>query len=528
MKRLLAALLLFASPAWAIAPGLGGAHVGLTISGTTKFQTMGATSCGGPCTMEVFVGPTGGGLTTCGTPATLDASNNYGNVDTCTGMTAGQTYDYRVDLHDGAATVTGTAANLMAGTFKVPEAAPDEFWFWYSGCIGLGLSTYPTSLRNQTALNELVIDKFRVNEVQANPGKYYFGALLGDQIYHDQWDPNNEIEVGSSGLQDQYALADYRACYLNLFNRAHINGTYPDSLQKLLNWSPLVAMWDDHEFGGQGGDWHRGCVENTPAGDGGSYLNGRAAAIESFLGVNPVVPTGTDCIADSADVAYFTWTIGNVQFWMLDTRSFSSPKNTDGTLLGVGEVLNGDPDEAQGWTGTDPNQLSWLQSTLAASTAPIKVIFTSFAFSTDGFTHAGGAISGDNWMAWPTERATVLGYLQAAAETSTVLVLTSDFHYNMVYQIDSTGLVEAISARIAQSLQAFSDEPTNVYWKEVGTYGGTPWPSGTTQQTAIGVVHVKGNNVTVTWYGADGTWGPSVRVGPPNYKLGPSWRPGFW
>jgi len=508
----LAAVLSVAIDAQAVIPGISGVRLGAVTSTSVKVLTSDATSVNDeqePALMEVFISPAGQESWVSKGSCPLLMESNYGGVVEVTGLSPDTVYEYRVDLADDDGIVTGTrsgsAANYLRGSFKTAPASHQPFKFLWRTCWGLGLSRETWPHPELTALNGAAM-KVVANRLQVDPGEYLFGLWLGDFIYHDQWSANLDRPPydGSGQTWNHFAVSDFRDAYRNLFWRAQQYMNYPSAIQRVWSNLPGEYMWDDHEFGGRVGDWDRGCVSGPPAPGndvGGSYPNGRKVIVEEFMGANRAVPTGTDCVAGPDDIAYYTWTIGDAQFWMLDTRSWRDDNYAGSTVLGDG--LN----KARGWTGTQPNQLAWFISSIGSSMARFKVILTSVAFGREGHSHVG-----DNWMSAPEERTTVLHAIEAASGLK--VSLTGDWHTNAMYWTDNGGeVLEAVAGRAAQATTPLNpDEMTQFIWKELSNGTGIPWPSGVAQQLAIGVVEVRNRSMTIYHLGQDGTTGPKMHL----------------
>jgi len=517
MRAFLLMLALLASPAYgAPTASVSSAVLGGITTTTINVLVAGVTNLGANPKIQVYTRtpPTTGSYGSA-TEAVLDAAGNA--VVTVESLTADTLYEYRVDLTDDVGTTTGTTANFLSGQFKTAPSTHQPFKVIWGTCWGLG--TEPGSpVAGSAAFKTLWADW--------TPGEYLFAFWGGDLVYYDQYTYNlnctDEAGTDCSYTPDAHDVADFRNAYLDttdtptdgiegLWSRSHGSAFYPDSLQHIFSNIPGEYTWSDHEFGGQGGDWDQGCAD--PGTPGGSYVNGRQVFIEQFMGANRQVPDATtDCDASNGgDQAYTTWTIGDAQFWLFDMRSFRDAEGSDTTLLGDGTTA------INAWTAT-LDQLGWFTASIAASTARFKVILSPEAFSREGYSHGS-----DNWEDFPTERAAVLAAIKAASGLK--VVLSGDWHTNAMYWADDTAgrsvVLEALAGRAGQGHDTVNPTtaPGTYIWKENSEGIGWGWPSGTAQQQGIGVLEIGNRGMTIKILGFDGTWSPSVRIGPPEVAV---------
>lgn len=163
--------------------------------------------------------------------------------------------------------------------------------------------------------------------------------------------------------------------------------TGPRSL--LLATVPSVAIWDDHDFLGNDSD-----------GTGADRDVARRAFTE--LWANPGYGEGGQGV-------YYRHSYGDVDFFMLDGRSFRDPR--DGT------VAYGDPEGRPSLLG--PAQTSWLIDELRASSATFKVVAVGSQWTRHG--------NDDSWASFLEARDAIFDAI-AAYGVEGVVLLSGDRH----------------------------------------------------------------------------------------------------
>ena len=186
-----------------------------------------------------------------------------------------------------------------------------------------------------------------------------FVALLGDQMYGDydgdlnkleQYLANDRlrkkmIEEGETILSDKTVLQAFRNKYSRVFN---------ENFQRLTASIPLMAMWDDHDYGKDNSD--------------GTYPY-KEEAKRVFKESYPVYPFEVE-----NGGIYYKFSIADVDVFVLDARWYRSPmQNEDGE----DKKMLGD------------EQLVWLLNGLKGSKAAFKIVFSSVSLNDYG----GSAIS---------------------------------------------------------------------------------------------------------------------------------------
>ncbi len=157
-------------------------------------------------------------------------------------------------------------------------------------------------------------------------------------------------------------------------------------LQPLLGSTRHIATWDDHDFGPNDAD--RSYVLASDARD-----------LFDLFWANPPRNPRHDGI-----YTMFTW--GDVDFFVLDTRTFRSPRDApdDATKDLLGEA-----------------QLTWLIDALTASRAPFRVILTSSQFVNDAAFY-------ETWARYSHERDALLAAI-AERRIPGVVFLSGDRHH---------------------------------------------------------------------------------------------------
>jgi alkaline phosphatase D len=257
-----------------------------------------------------------------------------------TGLRPGTAYFYRF-VHEGIPSPVGRTRTLPATAASLKLAV-------------MSCTNYPTGLFNV------------YGEVARSDAE--FAIHLGDYLYEyaaDGYASSGAAALGrvSVPANELLTLADYRARHAQYKSD-------PDSKTLHANL-PMIAVWDDHEIAN---DAYRDGAENhTPATEG-AWAARRAAALQAYHEWMPI-RTGTDRakIWRSFDFG------GLVSLHMLDTRLIGRDRQVDiAALAGLAGTAARDAALAAYASPTrqllGTEQLEWLQSRLAASTATWQVL----------------------------------------------------------------------------------------------------------------------------------------------------------
>jgi alkaline phosphatase D len=167
-------------------------------------------------------------------------------------------------------------------------------------------------------------------------------------------------------------------------------------LQPLWAAVPHYAAWDDHDYGPNNSDW--------------SFRGGETALrVFRDYWANPSY--------GRADLpgAFTRFVWADLEFFLLDGRSYRS------------RPAAGAPSGMLG-----PQQLAWLQSALASSTATFKVV-VSPSQALNPMSHA------DSWSEFPAELEALIDFLRRS-RVSGVLFLSGDRHHTELIRRDEPGL----------------------------------------------------------------------------------------
>lgn len=199
--------------------------------------------------------------------------------------------------------------------------------------------------------------------------------LLGDNVY---------IDTPESPATQRY-------CYYRRQSR-------PEYRRFAAN-TPIYAIWDDHDFG------TNDCVSSQSLTVPPWKMDVLKVFRENFA--NPAYGS------KQQPGCFFDFSIGDVDFFMLDCRFFrQNPKTTDHpSMLG-------------------PNQKAWLLGKLRESQATFKVIASSVPWATG--TKPG---SRDTWDGFPEEREEIFAFLDEHG-VSGVVLLSADRHRSDAWKID--------------------------------------------------------------------------------------------
>jgi hypothetical protein len=254
-----------------------------------------------------------------------------------------------------------------------------------------------------------------------------FMLHMGDLHYEDI--ASNNEQLFRDAFVSNLAVADQQALYADV---------------------PLVYMWDDHDYGGN---------------NSGASSTSRAAALAVYRQVVPHHPIPFAGAEDDTPLSH-TFTVGRVQFFILDTRS----ERTTGVLLGA-------------------TQLAWLEAEIDASTAEMFVIMCSVPWV---------STVGDSWHDAQAERTAICDAIEAKGMTDRTLLIHGDAH--MVAMDDGTN-TDYTTAGLAAGPPLFCFAPLD---RPNSTKGG-PYSEGTFSSvtTQYGIVDITddGSTITVTGTG---------------------------
>ena len=158
----------------------------------------------------------------------------------------------------------------------------------------------------------------------------------------------------------------------------------------LLSKTPLVYIWDDHDYGPNDGD------RTAP---------GRAASRQVYQEMIPHYPL----VAGHGDVPiYQAFSVGRVRFILTDLRSERAPPT--------------EPEETRSMMGVA--QLDWFKRELAGSAATHGLVVW---VSSVPWTGQPGAPSSDSWMSYTNERQVVADWVKTNG-IDNLLIIAGDAH----------------------------------------------------------------------------------------------------
>jgi alkaline phosphatase D len=310
--------------------------------------------------------------------------------------------------------------------------------YWYR--FGLGDTWSPVGRTATAPAADAAVSRLRAGVVScANWEAGYFAAYrhlavrgdldlvihLGDYLYEygtGQFDAGGTVVRPVQPAHEVLTLADYRI-------RHGLYKTDPD-LQALHAAVPWVITWDDHEVAND--QWSGGAENHTP-GTEGDFAARVAAARRAYAEWMPVrLGTGGRI--------YRRLRYGQLaELSMLDLRSYRS-QQASGLAI---------DDPARTITGDD--QMAWLKSGLAASTARWKLVGNPVMMARLdvgsapawllgplaallGIPQNGGIVNNDQWDGYNADRNELVDHLRAA-QARDVVFLTGDIHTSWANEI---------------------------------------------------------------------------------------------
>jgi len=206
-----------------------------------------------------------------------------------------------------------------------------------------------------------------------------------------------------------------------------------DSYQKLMNSTPIIGVWDDHDYG---------------INDGGKYYAKKDSSKQLLLDFFDVPTTHG---VHQHDGAYGTYTFnidGNeIKFYLLDTRYFRDTLVKDTTGNGRYVVNHeGDILGEQQWL--------WLEKNLENSTADLNVIASSIQVIAEEHPF-------EKWSNFPKARKRLLDIIEKANAKNTVII-SGDRHIAELSKIELSNdkkLYDFTSSGLTHTWSEAWDEP---------------------------------------------------------------------
>lgn len=255
---------------------------------------------------------------------------------TVRGLEPGRWYFYRFIAPDGSMSVTGRTRTLPVGDVS-------KFGIGLFSCANLGFGWF-NAYAHACERSDL--------DVMVHVGDYLYEYPLGNYPDLKSLIPGRRIEPE----HEIVSLTDYRLRY----------GSYrldPD-LQRLHQFYPMIAQWDDHEFTNDA--WTDGAENHQPATEG-DWSTRKAVAEKVYREWMPV-----------SDSRWRDYQIGSLAtLFKLETRisGRSAPPNLESALKGREDIVEALTEFREG-TVKSPNrtmlgaeQEQWLRRGLRRSTA---------------------------------------------------------------------------------------------------------------------------------------------------------------
>lgn len=190
---------------------------------------------------------------------------------------------------------------------------------------------------------------------------------------------------------------------------------------KLVSHTPLYSTWDDHDFG-------RNDTDGT--------LEGKENSRQAFTEYRPNPSFG-----EHDQGIYTSFKQGPVEVFLLDARWFAGTEEENGnpTLLGK-------------------QQWQWLERSLAASTAPYKVLACGMVFN-----DSVRPMKTDYWGGYPTEYERLIKLIADVNATGVILV-SGDIHWSRLIRHDTKeaigyDLLEFVTSPIHERLITAANPP---------------------------------------------------------------------
>ena len=238
-----------------------------------------------------------------------------------------------------------------------------------------------------------------------------------------QWNPHSFLFLGDNTY---FNIPDDPAHQKYFFYRRQSRPEF----QRLTASTAMYFIWDDHDFAGN--DSHGGPCVNTPA-----WKKDVVLPIFKQNSVNPSYGQSGN------PGCYFSFSIGDVDFFMLDTRYYrEDPMHAHASMLG-------------------PVQREWLLNELESSDATFKILASSIPWKYG--VKGGNQISDtfdrrqpgtwDVWEGFPFERTAIFNFIEEE-EIEGVFLMSADRHRSDAYVINRPrgyDFYEAMTSHLTKS-----------------------------------------------------------------------------
>jgi len=295
-------------------------------------------------------------------------------------------YNYRIIFEDG------NKSNWYSFSTFPKQSQKGQFSFIFSACFRDKYLPHPI---------------FQ-NVLQVKPT---FVALMGDQMYADY---DGDINSGPSTS----VLPALRSKYSRNFD---------EHFQALSSRVPIVAIWDDHDYGQDNSD--------------STYLY-KEEVKRVFKENYPAYP-----FQDEDGGIYYQFKIADVDVFALDTRWYRSPMQDI---------------DVEGKTMLGEKQLSWLLDGLIQSVSPFKIILSSVSFNDYGGDTSFDRSGYDSWMGYKFERDKILSFIKDN-QISGVVVFSGDQHYPSAHILNWEAPINSIAETDTSITFSLSDLGTAVF-----------------------------------------------------------------
>ncbi|MBI9060167.1 MAG: alkaline phosphatase D family protein [Labilibaculum sp.] len=226
-----------------------------------------------------------------------------------------------------------------------------------------------------------------------------FVALLGDQMYADYDGNVNILEsyLSNDSLREALALKEEMILddktVLDAFRSKYSRVYYKEGFQNMASSIPLLAIWDDHDYGEDNSDKTYRYKDEA-----------KIAFKENF----PQYP-----FEQNDEGIYYKIKIADVDIFVLDTRWYRSRMDEED---GKNKTMLGD------------KQLHWLFDGIKNSNSKFKIIISSVSMNDYGGDTSSDKDGIDNWKGYKFERNKILSLINDK-NIKGVLVFSGDQHY---------------------------------------------------------------------------------------------------
>ena len=380
-------------------------------------------------------------LVTSSSVSALNATNNYQNTCSVTGLTANKQYWYKMRADDGSGNSTnGNLATYSTGSFRTLATVPAKKRLIFCTCNFTNPSSYATpnvlfSWQRMLGLNADI--SFQLGDV------YY--SDVGTQVDNGAYAVGTWYVPADSPVGDAAAtVAMFRSNFITTYSEMDRRNETNYMAQFYAN-TPTGFMWDDHDRGWNDMSGYTTYTANQIQ----RATYAQQAAQEAYMDLNAIYLTNDSRSYSRTYNApnYYHVDIPGVRIIVMDNRSYRDLSTNADSTPGGGYTLGGVPP----WkTMLGQVQLAWVLNKISSNPQP-NLIFAS-PIMLDGY-HGFNESLTDGWVSYSYERDYIIDFIQKNGNPAKTLICSGDTHAGNVarykgYSQSNTPVYEILAGNL--------------------------------------------------------------------------------